>query len=465
MSKYVGVTFHKRTSRWLASSKGRGANQRSFATEEEAASYAADVRKTTVTNLRKPKPQWAGDCQLERFRILIKVYKGNVPGDLDAMITFARAFPLFRVQAPALFFLAICGKEGPWMHAVHKSFMAVCATSGLVKCDGLDVKAEQLFLCLADSSSKLATAANKLMHQVLTQAIETMVSQDRRTWSANTSRHVAHHSGWLALMGVGGYKMLEVVNEMMKRSPRGQRRQRVIELGATGKQYVITPFSPELHGPLFNAAHVVQQLINSCPPPRSLADWATITDPTTGLYKEMVARRAKLPKLSSDGYGFLWAIRAHLIVVMRANGIEQLEMDPKFTTSAFARMFPDQSHWIRAWGNSGKNVGWLFKKMEYAEAPELFSMYACLFSDDQVINVSPEFLRENLGRLQLLRQTCKTSYGQNPHPAVLLSELRAHVGSWQESVGSAGSAQQPADAIVALKRPASSEQSAGATRQ
>ena len=80
----------------------------------------------------------------------------------------------------------------------------------------------------------------------------------------------------------------------------------------------------------------------------------------------------------------------------------------------------------------------MFKDLEYSGPPELFSMYACLFGDDLVMSIPTDVLTQNEERLRLMRHTYMTSFGQSPHPTVLLSELRSHVsGAVQVSAGSA----------------------------
>ncbi len=83
-------------------------------------------------------------------------------------------------------------------------------------------------------------------------------------------------------------------------------------------------------------------------------------------------------------------------------------------------MFPDQCGWIRrlAATEQVEHAGELFARLRYVYAPELFSMYACLYLSKVVENNGHAFAG-NVDRCAELVAAYTLQHGQPPHPAVL----------------------------------------------
>ena len=325
------------------------------------------------------------------------------------------------------------------MQALHKSYVLESSgSSGSAGCSLPDGR--ELFLFTASSDPALATAAGAKVHATLARTLHMMVGVGRDAWVDNVSRKVSHHSGWLSLMDT--YKMLRPAP--VKRA--------ALTLGQMGKQYEVIPFDVNVHGPLFAAAHVAQQHLNTIKPPCTIANWASATG--GDLKKELESRGHHLPRAKTDGYTLRWTMRAHLVTEMRVAGITSLSNSGRITPRSFAELFPDQNGWICAWGEHHSDIKSLFHELSYTGPPELFSMYACLFGDESVMHTPVETLAQNENRLRVMREAYMASYGLAPHPAVLLRELADHSF---HLAGSSGSSRSAAAARVRpLARPRAS---------
>ena len=96
--------------------------------------------------------------------------------------------------------------------------------------------------------------------------------------------------------------------------------------------------------------------------------------------------------------------------------------------TSLADNFPDQKQQVMALcgGKSRlrRKVTDVFKELEYSGAPELFTMWACLFADASVTQMSLEWLRNNRQRLQKACYEFRCKHGFSPHPGVLIETCR-----------------------------------------
>jgi hypothetical protein len=88
--------------------------------------------------------------------------------------------------------------------------------------------------------------------------------------------------------------------------------------------------------------------------------------------------------------------------------------------SRFSYTFTDQHGWIRrlAAAEQVEHAGELFTKLRYVHAPELFSMYACLYLC-KVVENNGHALAGHGQRCATLVAEYTQQHGQPPHPAVL----------------------------------------------
>ena len=126
-------------------------------------------------------------------------------------------------------------------------------------------------------------------------------------------------------------------------------------------------------------------------------------------------------------YSLSWTLRTLTICDMRRANIPALVRDQTPVT-LFAKSFPDQHSMFKAITTTPTPCGSFFTLAEYLGPPELFSMYACLFQDAAVEDVSTEWMSTHTNELTALRKEYRAEHGQNPVPAVLLQTFNSTMG-------------------------------------
>ena len=111
---------------------------------------------------------------------------------------------------------------------------------------------------------------------------------------------------------------------------------------------------------------------------------------------------------------------------MRRDGVPRLSVAGT-TVGDLAALFPDQKRQLtRLSGKCGDGMAVtdLFKSLHYNEPAELFTMWACLFADSDVVNIvqgrPKEWLEAQVPALRAALQAYRREHSPNPHPAVLL---------------------------------------------
>ena len=150
------------------------------------------------------------------------------------------------------------------------------------------------------------------------------------------------------------------------------------------------------------------------PTPRTWLEWQTAFDKMSSV----------VGPADSTGYRIKWVIRKYLIHRMRSAGVSHLLIEDA-TVRNFAMCFPDQKAklWTAAGGvkrGGSKPVREVMQESGYHGAPELWTMYACLFSDAAVSRLNIEWLRSNMCQLRHALLIFVNRNGFAPHPATLL---------------------------------------------
>ena len=418
-SRFRGVAYHVRTSRWVAAHK-RGGFLGSFGTEKEAAKRREEVVGKLVQRPSSARVD-LGD-QARRVRAMAAVFQGTVPGDLQAALEERVRCPALAHNAPFLYQVSLRGKEGPWKEALREAFLAAGAPSLMAL--GSDVEAE-------------AAGAARQAHAILAMACRSMVGVDRQAWVANTGRGTSFHMGWLPMMAEDAYGVLRGA------TPADRRAQR-LPLGFVGKEYAVLAFDPAVHTEKFRQARRVAELLHAEGVPRTLSEWgatlervevavrarglsvpgcATLRRPRGRPRKSSPspASTKSTPSTRTDwGYHWPWYLRTFLVVEMRAAGVAALAIDADMSAEAMAAMFPDQGQWLSAFGRDGASLTAIMKRVGYTGPPELLSMVLCLFGDAAVTARTPESLEGRVPELRGARADYARAHGIQPHPAVLL---------------------------------------------
>ena len=144
--------------------------------------------------------------------------------------------------------------------------------------------------------------------------------------------------------------------------------------------------------------------------------------------------RSSAPKCN-QGYSPMQDPSKQYIVKWTCRGY----LHSRFRGAGYGRVVPDSTPlrtWMRSSGPDSKatfaacvpkqdltmDTRAFVAKLGYKGPLELWSMYACLFTDPSIRRLSTSWLRANMKRLAKKRKAYKTDKGQNPVPGLLVQE-------------------------------------------
>jgi hypothetical protein len=122
------------------------------------------------------------------------------------------------------------------------------------------------------------------------------------------------------------------------------------------------------------------------------------------------------------GYYATWLVRTYLIAFMRYHKVFRLPLDG-VSKSDFAALAPDQKGWVQRLCTRNHSPETSLRYLRYHGPPELFSMWACIFSDPDLVGVSPEAITERSSQMRQALLRYQRCHGLPPHPVVLLREI------------------------------------------
>ena len=259
------------------------------------------------------------------------------------------------------------------------------------------------------------------LYRVLVDTAHALDSVSMSAWTLNCGRQVSHHSGWLPLLIRLGI-LRRASRSTRSRPPRLQvsRQQlhhKVLRLGEMGQLYQTRPLKGPLRRKLRSYVDAGTAIVGTAAVPRTCADWcAQVENFMAAARKHMLASS----RAGSGAYYLCWLARTFLVALMRSHGVAGLGMTG-LTEASLQQLGPDQGGWIPKLCSRSGAVQSL-RSLGYSKAPEVFSMYACLFNDPQLASVCPASLRQRVAALRRRLSSYRQVHGVTPHPVVLLKE-------------------------------------------
>lgn len=373
--------------RWMAQPSRN--TQKVFSTQAAAAAWVAQVRKTSVGELRKVKSEAFTCVQLRcRLKAIATVYaQGREgPGDSEDLMKNAPLHAAAFDREPALEFLYIQGKYGPFREALARA--AKRAKVG--PRSTVQGRAQALHGILRDA---VAASSNR--------------PGDFEVWVQCCGRNVSHHSGFVPLC-----QRLSII----KKSP--PKCKGAFWLSSGTEQYVYCNGPSEKAQALVQLQHVIAFMDkvhrSKVRGPRSCSEWCA-------RYRQIedMARTSPAPGMNAvRGYVAQCTIRALLAVRMARERIGSLQVDPGARWRDFAGACPDSKAMMqkvvgaRPGPLRGMTVERALQLAEYEGPPQLLSMYLCFLHS--VADCSTEFLTEHTGAMAAFRAKYKSQHGLNP---------------------------------------------------
>ena len=206
--------------------------------------------------------------QLNRIRVLFKVYDGELPGDLASAAQYRSSYADLWHSHPLLWSFVLRGKEGPWHDALLRTARDAFGASGASMLHRNEAACCQ-FTDLLNPDATVASRAAQDFHELLATAAGKMDGVDRSVWTAQVSANVAHHSGWVALLRF--YKVLDTASDKAA-APLSFR-----VGGAPAMRsdyYRMLPYKNKVHLELYVSTARIVELLRMIPLPTSLRDWS-----------------------------------------------------------------------------------------------------------------------------------------------------------------------------------------------
>jgi hypothetical protein len=243
-----------------------------FPDQMTAAKAIADAAGCTLKDITKPSnKRTSASEQLDRVRVLLKVYKDELPGDLESAAQSRNSYADLCLAHPLLWSFVLRGKEGPWQSALLRTARVAFGVTEAFEAYGAIASNEAAccqFTDLLSPDEAVASRAAHDFHELLATSAEELDGVDRSVWTEQVSSNVAHHSGWLALLRF--YKVLD-------RAPPNSAAPlcfRVDGPPATRTDYTTVPYDAKIHLGLYVSTARIVDMLRVIPLPTSLRDWS-----------------------------------------------------------------------------------------------------------------------------------------------------------------------------------------------
>lgn len=243
-----------------------------FPDQMTAAKAIADAAGCTLKDLKKASStRTSASEQLDRVRVLLKVYKGELPGDLESAAQCRNSYADLCLAHPLLWSFVLRGKEGPWQSALLRTARVAFGVNEAFEEVGATASTESAccqFTNLLSPDEVVASRAAHDFHELLATSAEELDGVDRSVWTEQVSSTVAHHSGWLALLRF--YKVLD------KAGPNSAAPLcfRVDGPIGTRTEYTTVPYDAQIHLGLYVSTARIVDMLRLIPLPTSLRDWS-----------------------------------------------------------------------------------------------------------------------------------------------------------------------------------------------
>jgi len=188
-----------------------------------------------------------------------------------------------------------------------------------------------------------------------------------------------------------------------------------LQLGNVGAVYKAMPLTRFARSKLASYLKM-DDTVDAAVPPRTCTQMAF----QMAELLRIAVRQGLLRRAKCDSYFGPWLFRSFLIALARHRGVLRMRIG-NMTALQFSNMCPDQNGWAqRLCSRAG--VAKSLVDFGYNGPPELFSMYACLFSDTSLAGVDPVVMRHQQVLLKRKLREYMQQYGLSPHPVVLLQK-------------------------------------------
>ena len=336
------------------------------------------------------------------------------------------------VHAPALHFLSIMGKFGPWKRNVARRWRQVKAlrrNHSHVASFARRVSPKQSLQSLVSlrslqSVTQLTVEDANALIRVVQAAAQDTEAEDTTAWAETAGRKNLFWSGWRQL--ACRYYKVCAKEDMIAFTD--------------SKQLAVARLR-------FEKAHYAGRVLNKAPVVKTFSGWhAAAKRIQEGL------RTAGVPMLAANlRYTIPWVVRSKLHMEMRRAGVLRLKASRQDRVAKMLTVFPDAKGWLSLF-SKGMFMRTLLRELEYDHPIELLTMYFCLFGDDLIKDMPvEELLSPGVERVAHARTAYKHKTGVTACPAIAVRDAR--LAAKQAARLAAKQAKKQAKKEQAKKRP------------
>ena len=334
----------------------------------------------------KKHKRFNAEEMVERFKIFLDIYTDTdgspaIMSDITSAVDDKIANPMLSVHAPALYFMSLMGKDGPWKVSLAKrwkaAFLMAKDASVVPKQSAPSLQSLQSWKSVLALRSLQLVEAEALtdddlmaMIRILQASALDTWSVDRTDWDLNVNRRKLYFMGWQRLVKRFYPMFVDEPDSMQPLSNANVKKtmQLIRKAHHAGVKPSLRVSLLVCFRSLGNVAYVMRSprcpcrpscpscrccpcfgegmLLEKAPIPRTLDLYINTTE---HLLREFRALHPpSLSKKSDEDYVLLWLIRSHFVVELRSRGIKCVTFNKKDEANKLLNVFPDSNVWIDA---------------------------------------------------------------------------------------------------------------------
>ena len=341
---------------------------------------------------------------LKRFNIFLRIYTNEdgslaVPSDLEASVNAMKCWPLLSVCCPALHFMSLLGKDGPWKSCLSEKWSQAFD----LKAETSSSKSLRIRSLQYVEASELTTEDLKVMALIVQSAAMDTWKVDREEWDLNVGRRKLYFMGWQRIVK-RYYPIMQDIKDDMK--------------PVTNIEECLEKFRP---------AHAAGLVLHKAAVPRDLSEYVSVCSGIMDALRKVdpagVNTRMDRP------YTMTWLIRSHMYAEMQCRGIT-LSVSPETTLRDFSSVFPDARAWTYAYASALLGIRRraeshrfqvldMVTKLQYKFGIEMLTCLFCLFGT--AAGVCTTYLEAHCEALRAHRIKHTASTQVEMHPEHLLT--------------------------------------------
>ena len=141
---------------------------------------------------------YSKECMIKRFGLCMRIYTNDdgslaVPSDLGAAVHDMKCCPLLSVCCPALYYMSLLGKDGPWKEVLSKYWSEAFDQTAESSAVAVPLRIRSLQLV---EPCDLTNEDLMVMVRILQRSALAAWEEDREEWDDNVNKNKLYFSGW-----------------------------------------------------------------------------------------------------------------------------------------------------------------------------------------------------------------------------------------------------------------------------